>query len=250
MPGKLFPRDWIGATLPKPGHRPEENEDALAASPERNRFAVADGATEGWESGAWSAHLAGAFIRRAPTPADFPGWLAEAQRTWRPRTVSASPAWYAVEKQEQGSFATLIGLELCPPKSELDTWRWKAVAVGDSCLIQVRAERIESTFPLSREDEFTDRPALVPSSSSLACPAPAWLAGHAEASDLLVLASDAAACRLFQPSAFDSALRAIRTALDGADPTPLVDWLRGIQESANDDATVAAIRMPAAGEAA
>jgi hypothetical protein len=248
MPGKLSARDWIGATLPKPGHRPEENEDAICAAP--NRFAVADGATEGWESRAWSAHLAGAFVRRAPTPANFADWLAETRRTWRPRTSSAPSAWYAAEKQEQGSFATLIGLEVRPPKGEPDAWGWKAVAVGDSCLIHIRAGRIESTFPLSREDEFTDRPALVSSSPAHTCLEPAWLAGRAETGDLLVLASDAAARLLFDPAALDSGLRAIRAALDTANPAPLIDWLRGVQQSVNDDATVAAIRIPRLGEVA
>jgi len=250
MPGELSSRDWISATLPKAGHRQDENEDAIAAAPEWNRFAVADGATEGWESGAWSAHLAQSFIRRAPTPADFADWLAGARRAWRPRTTTTPAAWYAVEKQEQGSFSTLIGLELRPPPREFGSWGWKAMAVGDSCLIHLRAERIETAFPLSRPEEFGDRPALVPSSSTHACPDPAWLAGRAERGDLLVLASDAAAGRLLDPAASGASLQAIRAALETKETTPLLDWLHSVQESVNDDASVAVIRVPDVWEAA
>src|SRR5262245_25591140 len=135
MLGKLTSRDWISETLSKSGHRPEENEDAIASAPEKSRFAIADGATEGWESGAWAAHLAHAYIRRPPSPADFPQWLAASRTAWRPRTTSGQAAWYAAEKQEQGSFATLVGLELRPAAGDDDSWGWKAVAVGDSCLV-------------------------------------------------------------------------------------------------------------------
>src|SRR5262245_46646288 len=118
MAARLSRRDWLFATLPKAGHRPEENEDAIAAAPEKYRFAIADGATEGWESAAWSAHLARAFVRRSPTPADFPEWLGETRRAWRPRTSAGPVAWYAAEKSEQGSFATLVGLEVRPGRSD------------------------------------------------------------------------------------------------------------------------------------
>src|SRR4029450_8919962 len=102
MPGKLSARDWASATLQNAGHRPEENEDAIAAAPARNRFAIADRATGGWEPGLWSAHLANAFIRRSPTPSDFADWLAEVRRAWRPRTVAGAPGWGAGGEKEHG----------------------------------------------------------------------------------------------------------------------------------------------------
>ena len=57
MPAALQAPEWISATVPKSGNRPEENEDATAAAPDALRFAVSDGATEGWESGPWATRL-------------------------------------------------------------------------------------------------------------------------------------------------------------------------------------------------
>src|SRR5436305_1650294 len=99
---------WFAASVPKPGSRAEENEDATAADAKRVRFAIADGATEGWQSRAWANHLASAFIRHPPGPADFPKWLEKIRRNWKPQ-ASGNEAWYASVKQEQGSFATLLG---------------------------------------------------------------------------------------------------------------------------------------------
>src|SRR5262249_13550165 len=161
------------------------NEDAVATSPDGLRFAVSDGASEGWESGLWAGRLATAFVRRPPTPADFPGWLAEARRDWAPATAEAAgPApWYATRKHEQGPVAALLGLELRRPRRATG-WAWRAVAVGDSCLVHVRGGEVESAFPLATPGAFGNRPPLVPSSADGRCPRPEWLAGRARPGDL------------------------------------------------------------------
>lgn len=69
-------KGWIAATVPKAGSRAEENEDAPAGDAKRVRFALADGATEGWQSGGWARHLVKAYVERPPGPADFDQWLA------------------------------------------------------------------------------------------------------------------------------------------------------------------------------
>src|SRR5262245_23249421 len=109
MPLHASRAEWVSATVAKVGHRPEENEDAAAASPDELRFAVADGATEGWESGPWAARLANAYVRRPPGPADFDRWLAKVRRDWKPAAEAGPMAWYAAEKRDQGSFAALVG---------------------------------------------------------------------------------------------------------------------------------------------
>jgi hypothetical protein len=243
--------DWISATLPKAGHRREENEDAVAAAPGRLRFALADGATEGWESGAWAARLAEAYIRRPPTPGDFPAWLAAVRRDWRPQTAAPGPiAWYTTEKQQQGSYATLVGLELRPARDKPGRWGWKAVAIGDSCLVHVHDGNVQAAFPLTARDEFGDSPALVPSSSAVACPEPDWLAGFAGADDVLLLASDATAAHLLHPPGLASATAALGASLLARDRAPLLNWLREVQSVMNDDVSVIAVRIPSAPEAA
>jgi serine/threonine protein phosphatase PrpC len=244
MPAELPPVGWISATVAKAGHRPEENEDAVAAAPERLRFAVADGATEGWESGGWAARLAAAYVRRPPNPGDFPGWLAAARRGWLAPTEAGPVPWYAAVKSEQGSFATLAGLELRHSRRGGAGWGWKAVAVGDSCLVHVRSGGVEGAFPHATAGAFGNHPPLVPSSPDVPCPEPDWLAGRADPGDLLLLATDAAAARLLDPTTLAPALAAVRAALRAGDRAPLLDWFRELQAAVNDDVSVIAVRLP------
>jgi hypothetical protein len=242
MPAGSSVPEWISATVPKRGNRPEENEDASAAAPDGLRFAVADGATEGWESGPWAAHLVAAYIARPPEPADFADWLTAVQK-WAPPPREGPQAWYVAEKEEQGSFATLAGLELRHSRRSAE-WAWRAGAVGDSCLFHVRGTELALAFPLESAGAFGNRPALVPSSTTLKCPDPEWCAGRGRPGDLLLLATDAGAARLFDPDTRASALAAVRAALADRDPAPLSDWCRTVQDTTNDDVSVVAIRLP------
>ncbi len=234
-----MPPEWVAATVPKRGHRADENEDALAA--DGLRFAVADGATEGWESGRWAARLAAAYAAGPPTPADFPAWLAAA-RDWAPPAADPEP-WYVAEKREEGSFATLLGLELRRSR-KTPGWAWRAVAVGDSCLLHTRGGELVLAVPLATPAAFGNRPRLVPSSTDLRCPAPEWIAGRAEPGDVLLLATDAAAARLLSPGELAVGLAAVRAALATRAAGPLEAWCRTVQDATNDDITVLAVRPP------
>jgi hypothetical protein len=245
MPAPRAP-EWICATVPKRGSRAEENEDATVAARDALRFAVADGATEGWESGPWAAHLAAAYIAGPPEPMNFADWLATA-REWAPRSAEGkkeAQPWYVSEKQEEGSFATLLGLEVRRSQRS-NGWAWRAVAIGDSCLFHIRGGKLALAFPLESATEFGTRPALISSAKSRTCPEPEWCAGRAEAGDLLLLATDAASARLFAPAARDAALRAVGDALAARDSEPLTEWCRSVQDVVNDDVTILAIRLPA-----
>jgi hypothetical protein len=245
MPALPVP-EWIRHTVPKRGNRAEENEDASAASGDALRFALSDGATEGWESGPWAARLVAALVERPPEPGTFTDWLA-AVRNWSPSSRSASAEaqpWYVMEKQQEGSFATLLGLELRRSKST-NGWTWRSVAVGDTCLFHVTAGKLALTFPIESAKTFGNRPALIASSTKGTAPDPEWCAGRAAPGDLLILATDAAAARLFDPVARSAALAAIGTALTKRDPAELTEWCKSVQEKTNDDVTVLAVRLPA-----
>jgi hypothetical protein len=239
---------WISATLAKTGNRDEENEDAVATDAEGLRFALADGATEGWQSGAWAAHLATAYIRTPPGPADFDNWLAATRRGWTPPAVTGSVAWYTEVKQQQGSFAAIVGVEF--RRTGEGGWAWKAVAVGDSCLLQIRGGKLETAFPLASAEGFGNAPPLIGSSAS-PCPPPEWLAGRAEPADLFLLATDAVAAHLMglKGKGWDAALSVIRDAITSQDSAGLHEFLRNIQKAHNDDASLIAIRIPDAASA-
>jgi hypothetical protein len=227
---------WSVASVPKPGCRPDENEDAAAGDPEAMRFAVADGASEGWQSGRWAGRLAAAFVRRPPTPADFPRWLAAVRKSWKPPAPGGPVPWYAEQKRQEGAFAAFIGVEFRVSK-RTPGLAWKAVAVGDSCLIVVRGGRVELSFPVTAADRFGNAPPLVPSASAARCPRPEWLAGRAEPGDLFLLATDTAAAAVLG-AASSAGLPA------SPDPAALLESLSASQSLRNDDLTLAIIRRP------
>lgn len=237
---------WAFATISKANASDLENEDAIGAHPPSGKFAVSDGATEGWQSGAWSRHLAAAFAKKPPTPIDFDAWLASARGSWQPPPVTGAATWYAEAKSEQGSFATLLGVSFHVAKDG-QSLTWKAVAIGDSCLFLIREDAIVSAWPIDTPEGFGNRPALIPSSALAKCPEPDWLAGKCEAGDLFVLATDAGAAGLLKRS--DAKLwRSIRTtvAKDAASDrtAALLEWAKAFQTLQNDDITLVAITVP------
>ena len=68
--------------------------------------------------------------------------------------------WYAEMKREQGAFATLLGLAVLPPTADRPG-KWRAVAVGDSCLVRVRDGRHAASFPMRKAADFGNQPRLI-----------------------------------------------------------------------------------------
>jgi len=160
---KLRPQAFF---LPKAGNRPEEYEDAYAMDAEKGLFAMADGASDSFEARLWSRALVDAFIRQPPSPDELLSWLEDPIRTWKEGIQWEGLAWYAVEKARLGAFATLLGVTLTIPEAK-DTEGpapgvcWKALALGDTCLFQIRGEEMVAHFPLERSTEFNTTPPLL-----------------------------------------------------------------------------------------
>lgn len=248
MPAPAHPPEFVCATAPKKGNRAEENEDAARASNDGLRFVVCDGASEGWESRPWAARLAAAFLARPPEPADFAKWLGAVRKGWKPPEPDGPVPWYASVKQEQGSFATLMGLELRVSQKPKG-WAWRAVAVGDSCLFHVRGGDLLAAFPIDAPGGFGNRPRLIPSAGATECPEPEWLAGRAEPGDLFLLATDAVAARLLDSDARVFGLTAAEEALAARSADPVLNWFKGVQDAHNDDVSLITVRLPEAPEA-
>ncbi|HEX8118641.1 MAG TPA: protein phosphatase 2C domain-containing protein [Pyrinomonadaceae bacterium] len=205
--------------LPKDGSGAEECEDAVAFDAGSLRFAVADGATEAFDARRWATRLAAEWVGavRAPlTAAEFGPWLKEQgewlHASWEGKKLS----WYAEEKRRSGSFAALVGLRL---EADGRGMGWRAVALGDSCLVQRRGVEVVASFPLDSHEAFNSTPWLVPSSEGVRETALARLVereGRAEAGDTFLLMSDALSAWFLETSArrdpradeFDSLLAA------------------------------------------
>lgn len=181
--------------LPKSGQASSDCEDFIGIDEQFGRFAVADGATEAFDAQNWAARLAHNWVRSetALTPEAFRTWVAaegrELHASWNRLTLP----WYAEEKAGIGSFAAFVGLEL-DLKTEVPSW--KAIALGDACLLHCRDGALVKSLPVSRSESFNTAPVLVASDPGIYSSSQDSLvidSGSCENNDVLFLLSDAAA---------------------------------------------------------
>src|SRR5581483_6124726 len=125
-------------------------------------FAVADGASESSFAALWAQLLVEGFTHPAKREDPESDWLAPLSERWAAAVDGRPLPWYAEAKREQGAFATLLGLVFRRPATALGGGgRWRALAVGDSCLFQVRQDQLVKSFPVNCSQEFGNRPALL-----------------------------------------------------------------------------------------
>lgn len=199
--------------LPRRGHSLEECQDAAATAPELGRFAIADGASESAHAALWARLLVDGFVGNPANDLAWADWLPPLQQRWASaieRRPDQPPLpWFLEPSEQQGAFATFLGLVVRPTATG---WSWEALAVGDSCLFQVRAGRLIRSFPLVRSSDFGSTPWLLgartpPVVRSERC------AGEAMAEDHFWLMTDALA-QWF--------LRQVETA---GRPWEMLEWL-------------------------
>jgi hypothetical protein len=182
--------------LPKEGCSTSECEDAVAQNIKAQRFAIADGATEGFDSRAWARLLVRCWIKiysPALSAEDFQPLARDLgfrlHKRWKRKTLS----WYAEEKARSGSFAAFLGVQFAIEQSQIS---WTAIALGDCCLVHQRGDTVRVAFPISNSEDFGSHPVLLPSLASLQDKAFAdlkLLKGTAEVGDEFILLSDAIA---------------------------------------------------------
>ncbi|HET8627200.1 MAG TPA: protein phosphatase 2C domain-containing protein [Thermomicrobiales bacterium] len=235
--------------LPKAGNTADEYEDAFWVEPAGKqpddvvRLAVADGATETSFAGLWAALLARDFCQGRLDGAALPDALAPLQGAWREYVATRPLPWYAEEKVRQGAFSSLLGLTVT--NGAAAGGDWEALAIGDSCLFQVRDGDLLGAFPLTGAAEFTSRPALLSSDPARNAVLPEHLVsavGDWETGDSFYLMTDALACWFL--AAAEAGDRPWLTLRD-LDPTGLArsfaDWVaaeRAAGRLRNDDVTL------------
>ncbi len=124
-------------------------------------FSVADGATESSFSDIWSKLLVSAYCKGQLNGRKIQRTLCRIQKKWQEQVIKKPLPWYAAEKLRQGAFSTLLGLTLTGITSKKN--QWNAMAVGDSCLFQVRKDKLMIAFPLEHPDQFNNSPYLIAS---------------------------------------------------------------------------------------
>ena len=202
--------------LQKSGNAPTEYEDAFSCPKhlsddwEAFRIAIADGATETSFAREWANLLARSFGRYGLSDDPHDLSLVWPRKLWK-RLVARRPLpWYAEEKAAMGAYSSLLGITVF--KSEGSGY-WKAIAVGDSCVFQVRGDVLVEAFPFVSSDAFNSRPELLGSvgDDGLAGCSVLTRTGSWQPGDVFYLMTDALACWfLKRRELLDDPLRCLR----------------------------------------
>jgi hypothetical protein len=193
----------------KEGYADREWEDGAAAGardwePDAGasafRFAVADGATETYESRRWVNQLLSSFVSAAAaTGAGEPGldamqlhgWLKQMQDQWQ-LTVSGGTDYIERMKIRQGTLATFVGGQILGLNT--GTPFFSAVAAGDSVMFHVRQGRLVGHFPPLRAADFASAPdglSTLPERLDRITDQMLSHRGYLEEGDLIFIATDA-----------------------------------------------------------
>jgi hypothetical protein len=170
------------------------------------------------------------------------------RQRWAAEVDGLPLPWYAEAKREQGAFATLLGLAMRPPRPPPDEQPgvWRALAIGDSCLFQVRGKNLRRSFPLSAAADFGNQPRLCgsrPRAGEALDPGRDQTAGKFRPGDRFLLMTDALAqWFLHQTERGDHPALDVAHLLAQADPqAAFAGWVEERREGQglrNDDVTV------------
>jgi len=248
----------------KRGNTEDECEDAISPYRADGEYeiqefscAVADGATESLLSGPWARILV-EFYRKCPVSTQEINWFHELAsnsfQNWKKyeyfpyRIRTGKPVqWYEEPGLEEGAYSSLLGLTFFD-SSEGDRTLWRTLAVGDTCLFHVRANKLLAAFPIEHPAQFTNRPVLIGSSripNSKMLSSVVGSTGECFCDDTFYLMTDAlAAWFLWRCEVGDSPWEVLRDFGTDEESLPFKQWiefLRDKKEIRNDDVTLARI---------
>lgn len=221
-------------TVPKAGAEEDENEDAAAVwtTSWPVRAAVADGATESMFAKQWAETLVKGLGALDLTPSALTDTLPDWRAEWQAAVEQAEPLpWYATAKADEGTFATLLGLEV---RSDGE---WDALAVGDCTLLHVHQGRLETAWPHGTSDAFSNRPSLLSTLPDRNVPTPDATTGTWHVGDAFLLATDAVAEWLIETDPVAA------RAWDAQEFSEAVEAARSNGSLRNDDSTLVVLEL-------
>ncbi len=203
--------DYRAFWLAKDPRQADDYQDAYAVDPARGLAAIADGVSASLFAVRWADVLVRAAVDEPPDvtdPAAWEAWLERGREQWSRPIVADTLAWHQRLKLADGAFSTLLWLRLSADgatEAGDRHFRLAAQAIGDSCLLHVRQDRLCRAFPLARSGDFGPSPAALASSQRRQEPAPALqsLELDCRSGDLVILATDAVAAWLLARSEAD-----------------------------------------------
>ncbi len=245
--------------LHKAGTETRLYEDAYAFDEAAGRAALADGASDAFEAGFWARLLVATYVHAPPTisPRAFLEWLQGPARAWSAMVNWAALPWYAEEKARNvGGLATLLGFSLDEGSNgDAKMTCWRAVAVGDTCLLHVRKHEVLMRFPIENAEAFDTTPALLSTrlqhdKSVLEDGALRHYDGTCQAGDLFLLSTDAMAEWLYGLAELDDlklSWESVSTLIE-EDFEGLIEELRTQSIIRNDDVMLLVLRVAENGE--
>ncbi len=242
-----------GFWVPKAGSSETDYEDAFAVGPAG--VAIADGATESSFARAWAKLLTEGFacnpLSMSPGPVEILERIGPLQQQWHEGIAWDRLPWFAEDKARNGAFAALLTLRfdgtLNEPEDVAAVERnWYALAIGDTCLVQIRADAIYLSFPIDRAAAFDSSPTLLSSNADRnrhVLDGAERLNGTFQPKDVLLLMTDALAKWFLGEAEAGNRPWHILEALTGEEQfSELVDRLRAERRLKNDDTTLLIIR--------
>ena len=244
--------------LPKDGNSPFEYEDALypkttgSYTKKHVTAAVSDGASESMLSGKWAEFLVRSCCGKSYCFDNFAYFIKRSCRGWRlwkktyvnTRKNNSLPIqWYEEPGLLAGAFASFLCLKL--DDQEHGAANWAAVALGDSCLFQIRDNAVITSFPITGSGQFDNRPYLLssnPANNKHILKHTKKTTGHWQKNDTFFLMTDALAA-WFLKQAEDGETPWISILDPDAEkyaqsPAELVKYLRERGTIRNDDVSV------------
>ncbi|QLY30414.1 hypothetical protein H0264_35725 [Nocardia huaxiensis] len=225
------------ASVPKSDEDADDNADRIAFA--GCRIALSDGASRSARPEVWAELLVDSFARAGDDPLAL-DQIVRLRDRWQQLVSTANLPWHAVSKIAEGGAATFLGVEV-----DTRVARYRARAVGDTCLLHVRDGEIVVAGPIEQPDSFGQRPHLIstlPAANDYL--EQIWEREQAfERGDALILATDAAAAFLLGASA-DMHQELIQTrVLDDADE--FADWVAYARADgmSSDDTTICVVRL-------
>lgn len=235
------------AHRPKLGNDEIEYEDAFAFSEDRNRYAIADGASDSVFSGIWARNLVKTFTELDTMVADITAdtiysLISSSRDSWYRDINWDRLSLFVKNKAVKGSFSTFLGIDTHLFEG---TYSIDVVAVGDSCIFYLQ-DGVLKSFPIDDPSKFGNTPNLLwsgygaPFTGEFRWKKPEFstFSFVMNPGDSIILATDALAKWMLEnrETAWDS-------LIDCSNYSEFFDDLRTKREMRNDDITMALITL-------
>jgi hypothetical protein len=240
--------------MPKAKENDEDIQDSCNWNEDGTLAAIADGTATSYFSKEWADLLVKHFCSDESSieriVSDNRGWLKAPQEEWRSFSLNIqqdnSAAWNikATINRDCGD-ATFLGVKFCLPEADSIEGKWRAVAVGDSCLFQITTNHKISAIPIKKSQDFKSTSQVIrslpekASASFTLFPYETYTKG-----DTFLLATDELAKWILRDwEDGNNQWKKLLTISDKDDFRLFVEHLRSKKLIANDDTTLCIIKI-------